>query len=118
MCPINPKRGDVWKVDFNPTQGDEIFKVRPAIVLSSDAIGKLNLKIVVPITKWKSGFSNDLWHIQLMPSNENGLTKTSAADMLQVRSVDIRRFIEKIGNIREAQMEELLQALAIVLEWS
>ena len=45
-----PKRGEIWLVNLDPTVGAEIQKTRPAIVISSDYIGKLPLKLVVPIT--------------------------------------------------------------------
>ena len=48
MTPRSPKRGEIWRVDFNPTKGAEIQKQRPAVVISSDALGKLPLKIVAP----------------------------------------------------------------------
>ena len=76
------KRGDIWLVNLDPTVGAEIQKTRPAIVISSDYIGKLPLKLVVPITDWKDSFESDLWHIRLDPSSENGLAKPSAADAL------------------------------------
>jgi mRNA interferase MazF len=118
MSPIDPKRGEIWCVDFDPTRGQEIQKSRPAIVLSSDVVGKLNLKIVVPLTKWRAEFQNYLWHVQLLPDEMNGLEKVSSADLIQVRSVDIGRFINKIVRVSELQISELLQALAIVVEWS
>ena len=50
-----PKRGEIWRVNLDPTIGAEIKKIRPVIVISSDAVGKLPLKLVVPITEWKAG---------------------------------------------------------------
>ncbi|WP_347566155.1 hypothetical protein [Scytonema sp. UIC 10036] len=47
-------------------------------------MGKLPLKLVVPITNWQSSFSDNLWHIYLTPTRENGLTKLSSADVLQL----------------------------------
>lgn len=49
----NPKRGEIWLVNLEPTIGAEIRKTRPAVVVSSDFIGKLPLKLVVllPIQK-------------------------------------------------------------------
>ena len=116
MSMHNPRRCEVWIVDFNPTKGVEIQKQRPAIVISSDALGKLPLKIVAPITGWRENFSSNIWHVQLKPSSENGLSKESAVDILQVRSVDTSRFMSRLGYIREAQMEEIVQALAAVIE--
>jgi mRNA interferase MazF len=116
MSPINPKRGEVWQINFDPTLGDEIQKVRPAIVLSADAIGILELKIVVPITGWKSNREKCLWLVTLDPNGENGLEKKSSADLLQIRSVSKKRFVRKLGFIRETLIQELTRALEIVLE--
>ena len=48
-----PNRGEVWRIRFDPAEGDEIKKVRTAVVVSENAVGRLRLKIVVPITEWK-----------------------------------------------------------------
>jgi mRNA interferase MazF len=50
-----PVRGQVWRIRFDPAEGDEIKKVRTAVVISENAIGRLKLKIVVPITEWRRG---------------------------------------------------------------
>src|SRR5271169_1047182 len=91
---INPKRGEIWDIDLAPTRGHEINKIRPAIVVSSDAVGKLRLKFVVPITEWNTNFDVNIWHVNLQPTPINGLTKISAADALQVRSLSIERFVK------------------------
>ena len=44
-----PSRGEIWLVDFDPSIGSEIRKVRPALVVSLDSIGRLPLRLVVPI---------------------------------------------------------------------
>ncbi|GFZ95652.1 type II toxin-antitoxin system PemK/MazF family toxin [Okeania sp. KiyG1] len=41
-----PKRGDIWLTNFDPTIGSEIRKIRPAIIISSDGIGRLPIKLV------------------------------------------------------------------------
>jgi mRNA-degrading endonuclease toxin of MazEF toxin-antitoxin module len=43
----------LW-IRFDPADGDEIKKVQPAVVVSQNAIGRLRLKIVVPITEWNA----------------------------------------------------------------
>jgi mRNA interferase MazF len=114
--PSNPKRGEIWLINLDPTVGAEIQKTRPAIVISSDYIGKLPLKLVVPITDWKASFASDLWHIRLDPTPQNGLTKPSAADVLQSRSLDTRRFIRKLGTLPDLDMQEMTKAIVAIIE--
>ena len=71
---------------------------------------------MVPITDWKDSFALDLWHIRLDLSNENGLTKPSAADALQARSLDTRRFIRKIGILPGLDLKEIARAIAAIIE--
>lgn len=113
-----PKRGEVWTVDFDPTKGAEIKKTRPAIVISSDAIGKLPLKLVAPVTNWNPAFENNIWHVRLEPDPNNGLSKTSAADALQIRSVSEDRFLSRLGHISQQEIDEIIQAVAAVIEFA
>ena len=39
-----PKRGEIWRADLEPTRGDEINKTRPVVVLSDDNVGVLELR--------------------------------------------------------------------------
>ncbi len=48
-----PRRGEIWLVDFQRSVGAEIQKIRPAVVMSVDAMGRLPLRVVVPVTEWK-----------------------------------------------------------------
>lgn len=111
------KRGEVWLVNLDPTIGAEIQKTRPAVVVNSDFIGKLPLKLVVPITDWKPDFASNLWHVYIESTDINGLTKTSAADVLQLRSVDVRRFVRKLGILSAVDLQEIAIAIAAVVEY-
>lgn len=44
------KRGEVWQVNLDPTIGAEIKKNRPCVIVNRDALARLPLKIVVPLT--------------------------------------------------------------------
>lgn len=55
------------------------------VVINSDAIGKLPLKLIAPITDWKNYYSQNPWHVQIIPNSANNLTKISAVDTLQYR---------------------------------
>ena len=112
-----PRRGDIWLVNLDPTIGTEIRKTRPAIVVSSDAIGRLPIKLVAPVTDWKDILARNAWHIRLEPSAVNGLTKISAADALQLRGLDEQRFIRKLGTIEDEIMTRIAAAISLVVEY-
>ncbi len=97
------RRGEIWSVNFNPSVGTEIQKVRPAIVVQVDGLSKLDRTIVVPIMDWKP---------YLQPTEQNGLRKASSADALQVKSVDNSRFQNYIGRLHATDMDEIAAAIA------
>ena len=48
---MKPKRGEVWWVNFDPSLGSEIQKVRPAVIISNDISNKyLDRFQVIPLT--------------------------------------------------------------------
>ena len=108
-----PQRGEVWDVDFDPPQGAEIGKTRPAVVISEDAIGRLPLRIVVPITDWKAAFADYHWFVQLMPSRTNGLSKESGADAFQVKCLSEKRFVRRRGALAAEQLDNIAAAIAL-----
>ena len=78
-------RGEIWRVSLDPTIGAEIRKTRPVVVVSSDAIGALPIKLVAPLTEWKDYLAQNIWQVKVAPDSTNGLTKVSAVDTLQLR---------------------------------
>lgn len=53
--------------------------------------------------------------VRLEPSAEKGLSKVSAADTFQVRSISQQRLIHQLGILSEKQMQAISQALVTVL---
>ncbi len=115
--PETPLRGEIWLVNFAPTLGAEIKKVRPAVVISSNAAGKLPIKLVAPITDWKPYFEQNFWHVKIEPNPTTGLTKLSAIDALQLRGVDVKRFIRKLGHVSDSIVLEITLAIVTVIEY-
>ena len=105
-------------VNLDPTIGAEIKKSRPAVVVSSDGVGRLPVKLIAPITDWKASFGRNIWHVKIAPDSANGLMKISAVDALQLRGVDVRRLDRKLGRVSAILMQEIAAAIAIVVEYS
>jgi mRNA interferase MazF len=108
---MNINQGEVWLVKFFPKVGSEISKLRPAIIISHNTIGKLPLKIVVPITDWKLNYNYYPWMIEIEPSELNGLSKSSAVDCFQVKNFANGRFVKKIGNIDEVLLKSIHETI-------
>jgi len=101
------KRGEVWEVNLDPTIGAEIKKSRPCVIVNRNALGRLPLKIVVPLTEWDPRFETAPWHIPIERTEDDGLSKKSSADTFQVRSVSEARLIRRLGRLSESVMERI-----------
>jgi mRNA interferase MazF len=110
------KQSEIWLINLDPTKGAEIQKRRPAIIVNDNRLGKLPLKIIIPITDWKDRYEIAPWMIKLEPNEVNGLSKTSAADCFQIRSLSQERMIRKIGNIDASTLDEIKEAIKKVLD--
>jgi mRNA interferase MazF len=86
-------------------------------VISSDAVGRLPIKLVAPLTDWKDHYAANIWHVRIVPDSLNGLAKTSAIDALQLRGMDRQRFIRRMGQVSETTLEEIVLAVAAVVEY-
>lgn len=112
-----PRRGEIWVIGFDQTVGSEINKTRPAAVVSSDAMGVLPVKLVVPLTGWQDSFAGTLWHVRIEPDALNHLDKVVSADTLQLRCVAVERFIKRKGRLSAPHLEEIVAAIAAVVEY-
>jgi mRNA interferase MazF len=97
----NPKRGEIWLVDLNPTRGQKIQKTRPVVIISSDLFSPIAIRIAGPITSWQEKFGDRPFMVRIDANPGNGLDKDSAANLLQIRSLSTERFIRKLGQVTD-----------------
>lgn len=95
-------QSEIWLVEFYPKVGSEIAKLRPTVVVSSNEVGRLPLKTIVPITEWSVQYVYYPWMVKLEKSLQNGLSKTSAIDCFQIKNFSHERFMERLGVVDEA----------------
>lgn len=114
---MNMKRGEIWLVNLDPVLGAEIRKTRPVVIVNSDAIGILPIRLIAPITEWKDYFSGNVWHVKLEPNATNGLTKPSVVDTLQLQGIDTSRFVRKLGEVSPQMMRTIVIAIASVIQY-
>jgi mRNA interferase MazF len=89
---------DLWLVDFGEPYPGEPAAHRPALVLGPpDAFGPgFPFVIVTPLTTTRRGLS---LHIELEPTNENGLDETSYIQCELLRSINRKRLMHQLGTI-------------------
>ena len=112
---VNPKRGEIWLVQFSPQVGRELGSPHPALVVSRDDVGALPLRIVVPITSWQQRFASVPWMPELKANANNGLKNRSVADCFQTRSFDVDRFMTRWGELDSVTLEQVTQTVAEVI---
>jgi len=108
-------RGEIWLVDLDPTIGAEMNKTRPALIISDNGLGKLPLKVIVPITGWKEHYSIAPWMIKIEPNADNGLKKISSIDCFQIRSVSKNRLTEKTGAVAPDEINKVQEGILKIL---
>jgi mRNA interferase MazF len=110
------QRGEIWLVNLDPTTGSEIRKTRPAVIVSSDLVGILPLKVIVPFTEWKERYAQAPWMVRIDPDAQNHLGRPSAADALQIRSVAQQKLVQKLGVLSPIQVAKIVQAVMVTLQ--
>jgi len=97
------KRFEVWLVNLDPTVGSEIRKTRPAVIVSPDVLNAhLKTVIVVPLTAGRS------YPFRMQTFVEE---KAGVAAVDQMRAVDKRRLVKKIGGLDEDAASSLLSSI-------
>lgn len=108
-----PQRGEVWLVSLDPTVGHEVKKTRPAVVVSSDLYNRHNwVVIIVPLTSRGQAEYDQV----LIAPPEGGLNSTSATLPDQIRAVDRRRLVKRLGCLEAETINRLDHSLKVVLD--
>lgn len=110
----DPKRGDIWLVNLDPTIGHEIKKSRPCVIIQNDIGNKYStITIVAPIT---SQGTDKIYPIEVfLEKKTSGLDKDSKVLLNQIRAVDKRRLIKKLRKAEKEALTKIDEALKISL---
>jgi mRNA interferase MazF len=99
-----PHQGDVWLVALDPTQGSEIRKTRPCLVVSPDEMNEyIATVIVVPLTTTLRAYPS---RVLVRFSGKDG-----QAALDQIRTVDKSRLVRRIGAVSPATADEVAATL-------
>ncbi|WEK03552.1 MAG: type II toxin-antitoxin system PemK/MazF family toxin [Candidatus Devosia phytovorans] len=100
------KRGEVWLTQLDPTIGSEIQKTRPTLIVSPDQLnGILPLVTIVPLT---SGSRRARFHVPVHFAGKDGYIVVE-----QMRSLDKRRLVRRLGVIDSDELSHTFDALKL-----
>ena len=102
------KKGEIWLVEIPSTNGHEQAGKRPAIVLADT---EANIVIIIPLSSNLQAlrFPHTL---EIKPSSKNGLQLVSVALVFQIRAIDKKRLVSKIGEIDNlSKLDSIMQKL-------
>lgn len=107
------KQFDIWLADLNPSRGTEPGKTRPVVIIQTDLLNDQHLStIICPITtNIQPGI--DLLRVHLRKSQ---LDKSSDILVDQIRAIDNKRLLQKIGQLTALQIRTLKRNIKIVLD--
>ncbi len=107
---MTPARGEIWWVRLDPTEGSEIRKTRPCLVLTSDTLNRFRRTVVViPYSTVAAAHPPITIKVTCQ-----GRPAVAVVD--QVRAIAKERLVERIEVAPEDQLAAVTEALAVVLE--
>ena len=104
---------DIWLADLNPSRGTEPGKIRPVVIIQTDLLNDTHLStIICPIT------TNVKTEINLLRVHlkKGQLDKLSDVLIDQIRSIDNKRLIKKVGHLNKDQIQKMKVNIRIVLD--
>ena len=110
---MTPKRGEIYLVSFDPALGAEIQKTRPALILQND-IGNRHSPVTI-VGAITSNVQRQGPTSVLVKAPEGGLDVDSIVLLNQIRTVDKRRLVKRLGVLRGATLKQVDQAIMISL---
>ena len=109
------KQFEIWIADLNPTMGTEPGKVRPVIIVQTDLLNKHHSSsIICPITT-NIQKESEILRIHLTKGC-CGLNEGCDIMIDQIRAIDNKRLIKKVGSAPIEISEKIKDNLKILLD--
>jgi len=106
---------DIWLADLNPRSGTEAGKIRPVIVVQTNLLnGQHPSTIVCPITT-NVLHEAEILRIHLKRSTF-GLREDCDIMIDQLRAIDNKRLVEKLGEVDVEVINQLKDCIKVVLD--
>ena len=93
-----PGRGEIYLTALDPALGHEIKKTRPALVIQNDVTNRYGMTTIVAAITSKVSLPHYPNEVVIQPET-TGLEVASTVRLDQVRTVDRKRLLKRIGKV-------------------
>lgn len=107
---MNVKRGEIYSADLDPVVGSEQGGIRPVLVIQNDLGNRYSPTVIVLAITSQRGKAKLPTHVEIA-AGEAGLTKPSIILAEQVRTLEKKRLMDRMGQLTPKEMERVDQAL-------
>jgi mRNA interferase MazF len=108
-------RGEIVVANLEPVKGSEQGGIRPVLIIQSDVLNKHSpTTIIAPITS--KIYTKEYPTNVIIKKEDSALNKDSTILLNQVRTVDKRRIIKKLGSLDIYTMKKVDLALKVSLD--
>lgn len=110
---MNVLQYEIWLADLNPRFGSEPGKTRPVVIVQTNLLNGVHPSTVIcPVT------TNVITQAGVLRVHLNKRQLKRESDILvdQIRAIDNRRLIRKIGHISLVQAAQLRQNIKVILD--
>ena len=107
------KQYEIWLADLNPSRGTEPGKTRPVVIIQTDLLNETHLStLICPLT---TNVKMEIEHLRVH-LKKGQLEKLSDILVDQIRAIDNKRLLKKLGQLTKEQKHDLKANLRIVLD--
>jgi mRNA interferase MazF len=109
------KQFEIWIADLNPRMGTEAGKIRPVLVVQTDLLNKEHPSTIICPTTTNVKTDAEILRVHLKKS-KFGLKEDCDIMIDQVRAIDNKRLVKRIGEVDRNAEEKIRENLKIVLD--
>lgn len=116
--PNGVHRGEIYYADLSPVVGSEQGGIRPVLIIQNDIGNRYSPTVIAAAITSQTGKTKLPTHIEVHSEppaggNRNGLAKDSIILLEQVRTIDKKRLMEKMGRLDDRTMQRVDEAITV-----
>lgn len=103
------KQFDIYRVNLDPTQGSEIAKTRPCVIVSPDELNEFSRTvIIIPIT---SAVKNFPFRIRCLVKGKTGEMATDQIRTIDKKRLDVNSYSGQLSSEEKDQLQNVLHEM-------